>query len=126
MEDIHHNGSMTKRMRRSAEQWSRLIEAHRDSGLSIKAFCVEHGLAVPHFHRWRRRLEQPGAGAASRAFVRLRVPADAMPVGSAAGVVVRFADGVELRVGVERLSELVALLRPRNRNPEPAGGVRRC
>jgi hypothetical protein len=64
------------------------------------------------------------------AFVRLRPPeqwaADAMPVGSGSGVVVRFADGVELRTGVERLSELVALLRPRPRNPEPAGGVRRC
>ncbi|MHB1156273.1 MAG: IS66 family insertion sequence element accessory protein TnpA, partial [Phycisphaerales bacterium] len=44
MEDINHNGSVTKRVRRSAEQWSRLIETHRESGLSIKAFCVEHGL----------------------------------------------------------------------------------
>ncbi|MHB1158074.1 MAG: IS66 family insertion sequence element accessory protein TnpA [Phycisphaerales bacterium] len=134
MDDINSNGSVTKRVRRSAEQWSRLIEAHRDSGQSIKAFCAERGLAAPHFHRWRRRQEEtgavpvPGAGA----FVRLRPPeqwdADAMRAvpGAASGVVVRFADGVELCAGDERLSERVALLRPRPRNSEPAGGVRRC
>jgi transposase-like protein len=43
---------------RKAERWRRLIEQWRRSGLSVRAFCEGHHLAVPSFYAWRRRLQQ--------------------------------------------------------------------
>lgn len=48
-----------KRVRRSAAQWRELIDAQRDSGMSQKAFCNEHGLALGTFVRWKSRLASP-------------------------------------------------------------------
>ena len=114
-------GRANRRVRRSAEQWARLIEDQARSGLSIVAFCRERGIGASNFHYWRRRLAGPtGSESTGQAFVRLRVsdtdePADGVSAGDGSGhalsVVVRFVDGVELRVSAEHLAELVALLR---------------
>lgn len=114
------NISVGRRVHRSVEQWARLIDAQRGSGLSIAAFCRGQEVGANSFHRWRRRLAgsmDPGAvpgadsGSADRPFVRLRVPAADVPIGAPSSVVVRFVDGVELRVDGERLADLVTLLR---------------
>ena len=40
---------------RSKEQfWRRTLRQWRRSGLSVRAFCAEHGLAEPSFYAWRR------------------------------------------------------------------------
>ena len=132
-------GSLRRRLRRSAEQWASLIAAQADSGMSIVAFCRGRGMAVSTFHAWRRRLS--GTRAASSAtcgFVRLRSgdepPADAVASGSRGGtpdgcegegdvdgggeaavdagaVVVRYTDGVEVRVDARQLTEVLRCLR---------------
>ena len=128
--DIDHDkvgGPVKRRVRRSAGQWAKLIAAQRDSGVSIVAFCQHHDLAASTFHAWRRRLAPPEvpqapesslgtppevAASVDQTFVRLRVPGGAVnDTSRASPVVVRFADGVEVHVGGERLSELLVLLR---------------
>src|SRR5262249_9754980 len=44
---------------RKEEHWRRLVERWRGSGLSVRAFCERHRLAVPPFYAWRRRRQQP-------------------------------------------------------------------
>ena len=34
--------------------WRRTFRQWRRSGLSVRAFCAEHGLAEPSFYAWRR------------------------------------------------------------------------
>jgi transposase-like protein len=34
--------------------WRRTLLQWRRSGLSVRAFCAEHGLAEPSFYAWRR------------------------------------------------------------------------
>ena len=47
---------MTRKAR--AEQMAQLIEAQAKSGLSKKAFCAEHDIALAKFYYWQRRLSQ--------------------------------------------------------------------
>jgi len=44
------------RHRRTSRQWRRLFELHRQSGLSVAAFCGQHGLAVSTFFARRASL----------------------------------------------------------------------
>ena len=37
--------------------WRRMQQLWRRSGLSVRAFCAEHGLAEPSFYAWRRGVE---------------------------------------------------------------------
>ena len=44
--------------------WRRLLGQWRCSGLTIRAFCADHGLAEHSFHAWRRTIaerDQQGA-----------------------------------------------------------------
>jgi hypothetical protein len=38
--------------------WRRTLRQWRRSGLSVRAFCAEHGLAEPSFYAWRRIVAQ--------------------------------------------------------------------
>lgn len=50
---------MTKRPRRSPEQWLALIEQQQSSDLSISAFCQQQGIGSGSFYKWKQRwLEQ--------------------------------------------------------------------
>ena len=49
------------RQRRPASEWQSLIEDWRLSGLSQKAFCAKHGLAISTFCKWVNKLSAPGA-----------------------------------------------------------------
>lgn len=44
---------------RKEQHWRHLIDQWQRSGLSVRAFCEHHRLAVPSFYAWRRRV-QPG------------------------------------------------------------------
>jgi transposase len=43
---------------RKEQHWRQLIERWQSSGLSVRAFCERHRLAVPSFYAWRRTLQQ--------------------------------------------------------------------
>jgi hypothetical protein len=56
------------------QQWQRWIRDWRTSGLTVRAFCQQRGLAQPSFYAWRRELERRQAAAA--AFVAVRLVGD--------------------------------------------------
>ncbi len=45
-------GSGSRRQKR----WAELIRQHSQSGLSVSAFCREHGVSDQSFYNWRKRL----------------------------------------------------------------------
>lgn len=47
-----------RNIRRSAEQWSAIIEQQVQSGLPIKVFCEEQNLGFSTFSKWKRKLQQ--------------------------------------------------------------------
>jgi hypothetical protein len=36
--------------------WTELIAGHRQSGMTVEAFCQENGVGSPSFYAWRKRL----------------------------------------------------------------------
>ena len=50
--------SSTRRPRRCAAQWQRLVSQQATSGLAAPAFCDRHDLSYASFIQWRRRLRQ--------------------------------------------------------------------
>ena len=41
---------------KKVKKWSELIRQQRQSGLSVTAFCREHGFSDQTFYNWRKRL----------------------------------------------------------------------
>jgi putative transposase len=41
---------------KKAKKWSELIRQQQQSGLSVSAFCREHGFSDQTFYNWRKRL----------------------------------------------------------------------
>jgi transposase-like protein len=76
-------------------QWRRRIDQWRVSGLSVRAFCAQHGLSSASFYHWRRVLERRAAE--GPAFVPVQVVADALPTQASALEVV-LLDGRTVRV----------------------------
>ncbi len=48
--------STKRRIRRSRDEWQRLIEEQAGSGLTQNAFCRKRSLSVGSFQNWKRRL----------------------------------------------------------------------
>ena len=103
--------------------WRRMVRQWRRSGLSVRAFCEEHGLAEPTFYAWRRTLAQRDAAARppGPAFLPVQVipeprtaPATPAVPAAATALEVVLGSGRRLRVPVgfdgPTLQRLVALL----------------
>ena len=77
--------------------WRSILRRYQRSGLTVRAFCREHGLAVRTFYGWRLALAQ-GEGTTAP-FVPVQIVADpqAVPAASATGT------GLELALGGKRL-----------------------
>lgn len=43
-----------------AAYWQAVLDAQNSSGLSVRRFCAERGLALSQFYYWRRRLGAVG------------------------------------------------------------------
>jgi transposase-like protein len=48
---------------RKEQQWRRLIQLWKNSGLTVRAFCARHHITQPSFYAWRRELQQRDATA---------------------------------------------------------------
>jgi hypothetical protein len=79
--------------------WRRLLRQWRRSGLSVRAFCHQHGLSEPNFYAWRRTLADRDAPAV--AFVPVGVLPPEPPPAAAAptGLELLLAGGRVLRIG---------------------------
>ena len=54
------------RSRERERFWRRVIADYPGSGMSVLAWCDEHGVSAPSFYVWRRKLSQPDARRKSR------------------------------------------------------------
>jgi transposase-like protein len=102
--------------------WRRKLQLWKDSGLSVRAFCDQHGLAEPSFYYWRERIRQADLDAAP---VQPTTPASTeqpvplfLPIRLAAvpePIEVVLADGTLVRVppsfDADALRRLLAVLR---------------
>ena len=98
------------------QRWSRLIERHQQSDLTIAGFCGQNGISTASFYQWRRRIrnhaEPPGEFLAVQVSDR----------GAACDVKVRFPCGtqIELNAGdTESLRLVVDRLAPRDAEANP-------
>ena len=46
----------SRRARRSADEWRRVLSGFAGSGLAVEAFCARAGISDTSFYRWRSRL----------------------------------------------------------------------
>ena len=69
------SGSRVRGERR--EYWSERVREWEDSGLTKKAFCLEHGLPLYSFYEWSRRLRPRESAAAEPGFARVHCGGDA-------------------------------------------------
>lgn len=46
----------TKRARRTAAEWQRVIDEQKRSGLSQEAFCRQNDIGYSSFHSWKAKL----------------------------------------------------------------------
>src|SRR5450631_3954109 len=89
--------STTNQRRASQEQfWRAMLRRWHSSGLSVRAFCEEHGLAAPTFYAWRRTLAEREAAAR---FVPVQVIPEPNPQTTAAGLPI----SLELVLGAGRV-----------------------
>jgi transposase len=93
--------STVNQQRSSKEQfWRRVLRKWHSSGLSVRAYCEEHGLAEPSFYAWRRMIAERDAAAVR--FVPVQVVPDPKPqaaAGSVAALELVLDAGRVLRVG---------------------------
>ena len=70
----------------SKRDWSDILQAQRDSGLSIEAFCRAQNLARSNFYTARARVQKSGSAsepnkqAASSGLLPIRVRAAGLPI----------------------------------------------
>lgn len=48
-----------RRIRRSRDEWQRLIDEQAESGQTQSAFCAARGISVGSLQNWKRRLAAP-------------------------------------------------------------------
>ena len=53
---VRLHGTKRQSERRTAAQWVRIIEAQRQSGLTVVEFCRQQSIAKATFWYWRKRL----------------------------------------------------------------------
>ncbi len=109
---------MSTAMQRSAAKerfWRTVLQGWRRSGVSVRAYCREHGLSEPSFYAWRRALAKREAAALRFVLVRVAEPGPPPAAEGSAGALELVLDaGRRLRVGpgfdAPTLQRLLALL----------------
>jgi transposase-like protein len=86
------------------QRWRKRLDQWRRSGLTVREFCLDHGLRQHAFYWWRRQIARrdrersPSATAAAPLFVPLRVANDPSPPTAAAAPEVVMSRGRVVRV----------------------------
>jgi transposase len=97
---------------RRREDWRQLISEHKQSGLTVKAFCQKLGVSEALFYSWRKRVvaeDQP----ARFALVATNGVAPSAPVLSPLQLVLTGGERLEIPSGTDEatLRTVLALLR---------------
>lgn len=75
---------------KKSEEWERIVQEQRSSGLSIAAYCRERGISDSSFGYWSKRLEG-----------RVEQKARFAVVGETGKIELVFPNGVSVRVPME-------------------------
>lgn len=51
---------MKRRVSRSRDEWRRLVEEQKASGLSVRVFCQRETVGLGSFYRWKRLIADVG------------------------------------------------------------------
>ena len=105
------NGIMKTRRQVRLSQWSAMVQEREDSGLSVKAFCKQVGIATKTYYYRLRRLreaavEQARSEAAQPELVRFTPPTE-YAVGQAQRIVIKTAD-TTIEIPVNAQPDVVA------------------
>lgn len=84
--------------RRGAAERQRLLDQYERSGLSQKAFCARHGVALSTLQYWRRRAREAGQEPAPSFVEVAQIAGTARSLSGGAMVVIELAGGVRLEV----------------------------
>lgn len=76
-------------------QWAQTVAQCRDSGLSVRQWCQEHGVNVSSYYKWQRKVYAAAQAQQERSFVEV-TPVQPAAVGGVA-VTLRIA-GAELDI----------------------------
>ena len=100
---------------RGKEQfWRQALARWRHSGITVRAYCAQHGLSEPSFYAWRKELARRDRRAAEPAGgVAAFVPVQIVPEpGVAIEIVMRQGHVVRVRPGFDRqtLRSVLAVL----------------
>ncbi len=92
--------------------WQRVLSVHSVSGLTVKEFCKNEGLAVWRFYYWRKKLREATQSAPTDE-VGFRQVGEVLP--SPVELRIEFSDGVLLHIpdhcDPSRLQQVIGLLR---------------
>lgn len=94
---------MEDRRSKNRAKWKGLVRKQEKSGQAIAAFCQAHGIKVPTFQYWRKKLGAP-AGEKEAGFVQLHTGRVAR------GIVIRCQGGLELELPADYPAEQVGPL----------------
>jgi hypothetical protein len=83
---------MSRTQEERRQLWCKLIEQQEQSGVSVRAFCQQHGTSEYSFYHWRKRL------AARLPMKFALVEANRAAPAAVAGVEVMLASGERLRI----------------------------
>lgn len=98
---------------RRREDWQQLISEHKQSGLTVKAFCEQQGVGEALFYSWRKRVseDQPPRFA----LVATNGVAASAPTSQPLQLVLAGGERLEIPSGADEamLRKVLALLRER-------------
>ena len=84
------------RIKKREAWWRRVVAGHAGSGMSIRAYCAQHGVKDPAFYWWRAELARRDAARSAADFVPVVVePAALVP---AEGMMIELRGGRALRL----------------------------
>ena len=95
----------------AATRWSRLIDQHESSGLTIGAFAKKHGLNAHSLAKWRSRLGRTRPYKPRSTFVELKLAEPAAAEVTEDPTVVLALDGYAAHVVVDNATDLTLLKR---------------
>jgi hypothetical protein len=96
--------------------WQMALETFKSSGLSVRQFCKQEGLAEPSFYSWRKRLAKVDGPDADKEevcpqepFVRVSIPAErtgTLELAFISGNTLKISHGTD----IQTLSDVISVL----------------
>ena len=107
------NGAVVQRQEKESF-WRRMVRGQPGSGLSIRAYCVKHGVKEPAYYWWRVRLARRDAAKPRAAFVPVRVIAEGPAPAEGGHLEILLPGGRQVqvrgRVNKQALADVLAVL----------------